>query len=149
METISTLTDLATMVRDSHERGVELFVRTSTGIANDRAMGCSRNHQTGQHEGGISVTSLTPHIEALGVGGHDVLAMQVKSWAHVAPVTYILTGEIVGNGSDGEPVLDPATWEAVAIVDADAIAAESAGQCKHPAYKVQGGYCYQCMAQIA
>ena len=95
MRTIKTLEALSALVRDQHAQGVEVFVRTSTGIANDRRMGCSTNHASGSREAGISVVSLTPHVEVNGIGDHRVLATQVGEWAYVAPVTYLLTGDVV------------------------------------------------------
>lgn len=149
MRTIKSLEELSTLVADQYAQGVELFVRTSTGPANDRKMGCSTNHASGQREAGMSVTTLVPHPDVFGVGDAKVVAQQVGSWDYVAPVTYILTGEVIGKGSDGEAVVDPATWAPVARIDTDAIKAQRAAMCDHPASRVQGGYCYDCRRQIA
>lgn len=150
MQTVTNLDQITTMVTDHYANGTTLYVRTSTGIDNDRAMGCSTNHQTGQRENGMSVTTLVPHAEALGVGDPKIIAMQIMSWAYVAPVTYILTGDAIGFGADGEIVLDPETWVAVATIDTNAIQVQRETGCQHEQidWYTTSGFCRKCNARI-
>src|SRR5690606_26418121 len=134
---------------DQYAQGVELFVRTSSGPANDRKMGCSTNHAAGTREPGLSVLTMVPHPDILTPGNAKTVGDQATTIGYVGAMTYLLTGEVIGHGSDGEPVLDPATWAPVAKIDADAIQAQRAAICDHPAHRVQGGYCYDCRRQIA
>lgn len=150
MKTVDSLEELSQMVKDQHAHGVTLYARTSTGPANDRAMGCSTNHATGGKEAGISVTTLVPYPEVWEPGDAKTIAMQVMSWAYVAPVTYILTGDAIGMGADGEIVLDPETWVAVATIDTDAIQMQRETGCQHEQidWYTTAGYCRTCNARI-
>lgn len=111
MKTIKTLDQLMTLL-DTDSR--PLFIRWSTGVANDRKMGCSTNHASGQREAGVSVNELRDTENLFNARGF--VAMEVREYAHIAPVGYILTGEIVARGSDNEVVLDAETWEPVAKI---------------------------------
>ena len=150
MQTLANLEQIAQMVAGQHSNGVTLYVRTSTGPVNDRKMGCSTNHQTGQKENGMSVTTLVPDVEVWGAGNEKMVAMQIMSWASIAPVTYILTGDAVGFGSDGEIVVDPETWQPIAIVDTDSIqhAREIGCSHEHIDWYTTGGFCRNCNARI-
>lgn len=150
MNTVTSLEELSRMVREQYAQGIMLYVRTSTGPDNDRAMGCSTNHATGTKENGISVTTLVPHPEVWEPGDAKTIAMQIMSWAYVAPVTYILKGDAVGFGADGEIVLDPETWAAVATIDTNAIQAQRETGCQHEQidWYTTAGYCRTCNARI-
>ncbi len=142
MRTLATLDDLTALISSNAS---PLYIRTSTGIANDRKMGCSTNHASGQREPGISVTDLmsAPSTPAY-------LAGQVHEWGYIGPCTYILTGDVIGNGADGEPVLDPETWQPVAYVNSAAIDREHQGACAHPRidWYTDCGFCGYCNARL-
>lgn len=97
MRTFETLAD----IRKAGE-GKELFVRWSRGPESDAQMNwTSTNYQTGYQEYGLSVVRLDTDSS-----DYDMYYALAEYRFLTHPVCYILTGTVVGRGSDGEPVLE-------------------------------------------
>lgn len=118
MQTIKTVDELAAYVKAQHAAGIMVYIRYSNGPAADRAMGRSLNHVTGRREAGLSVGNLIV-TDAEWMMDEDQadywrrhIASMVRSYSFLPGKPYILTGDVVGFGSDGEPLL--ANWRQVA-----------------------------------
>jgi len=157
MKTIKTIDQLMTLL-ETDER--PMFVRWSNGVTGDRKMGRSTNHASGQLEAGISVNALRSNDGVFNPRGYA--AMSLREYAHLAPVGYVLTGEVIARGSDNEAVLDSETWQAVAKIgdaaldeakDTDPMTGDKIA-CDHPANmlsRYSGGvvFCNKCGKKVS
>lgn len=128
LPTIATIDDLCQLVTDYGARGEWLYVRHSRGPEADAAMEwVSTNHFNGSAESGLSVMELHDIVprnvcERWEHGDRHFIAWQVAEYHHAddpAFHPYILTGTLLGKGSDGEPVVTAVT--PVAYLDRRAV----------------------------
>jgi hypothetical protein len=97
MKTLKTLADVRAAIATAD---AEVFVRWSRGPVADAKMGwISKNHASGQMESGLSVNPLDLDDE------YEALSQIAEYQFLDQPVCYLVAGERVGRGSDGEPVI--------------------------------------------
>ena len=114
---LATLADAARLVQQNAIGGNTLYVRCCD-PDDDRQLGRSRNHHTGEFEYGLSALLLTPDVLLRGEPRtieHLIvhIAERVKTDYRVAGRSWVVSGSVVGTGSDGEPLLKEVEYLAV------------------------------------
>jgi len=110
MRQIKTISELRKAIIEWAAQGITPYVRYSLGPAADKSER-SRNHQTGEYEAGLAADNLLNPDGIWPAGDERYLRMQVASYASLLRTgiegTYgwVLTGDLVGHGSDNEPLL--------------------------------------------
>ena len=108
-------------------KGRTLYVRWSGDPKGDVKRGYSRNHATGQAEGGLSVNGLIVDLMPM--------SRQITEYQHsMLPICCLMTGDEVGRGSDNEPLIINA--KVVGIITAKAIEEAHAANDDHLTNKV-------------
>lgn len=114
MKTISSLSKIRELIT---QYGDDLYVRWGNPKLDNLVDGLSRNCATGRSEAGISCSRWWSEREDLlyrWLGEYQFLRINGEEI-----VPYLLTGEEVGKGGDGEPVI--ANGRALAIVSEDLV----------------------------
>jgi hypothetical protein len=97
---LKTLKTISAVRAAALSAGAEVFVRWSRGPAADAKMGwISKNHANGRYEAGLSVNPLDLDSD------YELLSFIAEYEFLGHPVCYLVAGERVGRGSDGEPVI--------------------------------------------
>ena len=152
MRTIKCFDDLVAFVTSRPE---PVYVRwTREDPKRDVRRGRSLNHQTGHYETGLSVERISPAPDDPAPRAYVV--QQLLSYLALGGHPYLLTGEEVGTGSDGEPVLaNPALVALLSpavIAEARTLSWETGEVCRHDGRRevyTTGTYCCQCNSVIA
>lgn len=118
MQTINTFDEYKNLVKSQ-----SLYVRYSAKIESGNV--CSRNHQTGNFESGLSVNNTTVDFAA----NSDLwIAKQLVEYSYLKigqkAICWLLTGDYVGRGADNEPLVSNVA--AVAVVSDSVLAEASA-----------------------
>lgn len=87
-----------------------VFVRWSDGHCGDIGR-TSINYQSGCSEPGLSVMNIQSESD------YDIYTAIAEYQFIGHPVCYLCTGEIAGEGNDGEPCLDPDSVQFIGFVD--------------------------------
>ena len=109
MKTITTIAEVLELIAAHGDR---LFVRWGNPNQDDLILGRSYNAVTGRREAGLSVSRWWSESEAdlyKWIGEYQFLRINGPCQP------YLLTGEVVGKGGDGEPVI--ASAKVVALID--------------------------------
>lgn len=150
MKTFEELVDLI------EQSSVPLYIRWSrVAPTRDIRLRASRNHATGRPEAGLSVERISPPTD-WPYPLRAYVAQQLMSYAGLGGRPYLLTGEEVGRGADGEPLLGDrrlvATIAEAVIVEARRLDPKTGEICRHEgriARYTTGVYCERCDQRIA
>jgi len=118
VKTVKSLSELMALIVDK-----EYYIRYTSNISADIRRGYSLNHATGQSESGLSVNDLFADTPEVWAGKEKAfVAMQVADYSFMfgGKRAWVVSGAVVGHGSDNEPLITNA--QVIAEVTADCIA---------------------------